>query len=129
MELVQALHIAVNVSDLTVSEQFYGQILGLAKVDRNLKFPGAWYQVGSFQVHLIPLGESQDDFPGQVAAPLHDQNRWSRNRHFAFAVTDLAQAHQQLLEAGYPVQMSASGRAALFTQDPDGNVIELSEVN
>jgi catechol-2,3-dioxygenase len=31
--------------------------------------------------------------------------------------------------AGYPVQMSASGRSALFTQDPDGNIVEISEIS
>lgn len=29
-------------------------------------------------------------------------------------------------KGGYPLQSSASGRAALFTKDPDGNIVELS---
>lgn len=127
MEIVQALHVALNVSDLAVAEQFYGQVLGLPRVDRNLKFPGVWYQIGAFQVHLIPVAATPAEGEAGEIAPLWDQARWGRNRHLAFAVLDLAQAHQQLIDAGCPVQLSASGRAALFTQDPDGNLIELSE--
>ena len=33
-----------------------------------------------------------------------------------------------LVEADCPVQTSASGRPALFTQDPDGNIIELTQI-
>jgi len=36
-------------------------------------------------------------------------------------------AKTQLIEQGYSVSLSASGRAALFTRDPDGNVIELNQ--
>jgi glyoxylase I family protein len=119
IEVTQALHVAVNVSDLQTAEYFYGQILGLEKVDRNLKFPGAWYQVGSFQVHLIPAPQIIDDRT--------DEAKWGRNRHLAFSVANLEAAHQRLTAEGYPIQASASGRAALFTHDPDGNIIELSE--
>jgi glyoxylase I family protein len=38
-------------------------------------------------------------------------------------------AKQQLLTAHCVVKMSNSGRAALFTQDPDGNTIELTWVD
>ncbi|HEY9300821.1 MAG TPA: VOC family protein, partial [Phormidium sp.] len=53
MQITQCLHAAILVSDLERAEQFYGNVLGLSKVDRVLKFPGAWYQVGEFQIHLI----------------------------------------------------------------------------
>ncbi|MDE5069743.1 MAG: glyoxalase, partial [Trichodesmium sp. St4_bin8_1] len=33
----------------------------------------------------------------------------------------------KLLANNCPIQGSASGRAALFTQDPDGNIIELNQ--
>jgi hypothetical protein len=36
-------------------------------------------------------------------------------------------AKQELLDRNYPIQASASGRPALFTQDPDRNIIELSQ--
>ena len=50
-----------------------------------------------------------------------------RNRHIALSVIDLEVAKARLLDSGFPVQMSASGRAALFVRDPDSNVIELNQ--
>lgn len=113
------LHIAFLVRDLSRAESFYGDLLGLAKVDRSANFPGVWYQMGAFQLHLIV---AQDWQP-----PLSDAQKWGRNPHLAFAVADLEKAQEQLQAAGYAVQMSTSGRAALFTQDPDGHVIEMSQ--
>ncbi len=120
MQITQCLHSAILVSDLERAEQFYSNVLGLAKVDRALKFPGAWYQIGDFQIHLIVA----DSMPSDLVNP----EKLGRNRHIAFSVDNLDAAKEQLLAHNYPIQMSASGRAALFTQDPDGNIIELGEL-
>lgn len=117
MQIIQCLHIAILVSDLAKSEHFYSNILGLSKVERFLKYAGAWYQVGEFQIHLIVAPEISE---------LKNPEKLGRNPHFALAVADLNAAKNHLLAHNYPTQMSASGRAALFTQDPDGNVVELS---
>jgi glyoxylase I family protein len=119
MQMINALHTAILVTDLAKSEHFYGQVLGLSKVERSLKYPGAWYQVGNYQIHLIVASTVPTDNPNE---------KWGRNPHIAFAVANLDVAKQELLRQNYPFQASASGRAALFTQDPDGNMIELSEV-
>lgn len=113
------LHVAINVRDLARAEAFYGGLLGLNKVDRSLKFAGAWYQVNGFQLHLIVAKDWR-------ASSHHP--KWGRNAHVAFAIDDLEAAKAALMEAHCPVQISASGRAALFTQDPDGNIIELTQV-
>lgn len=118
--LQSPLHIAINVSNLETAEHFYGHVLGLPKVDRPLKFPGTWYQLGAFQIHLIVADR---DYGAPSAA-----EKWGRWPHLAFAIADLEVAKQRLTEANAPVQCSASGRAALFTHDPDGNIIELSQV-
>jgi catechol 2,3-dioxygenase-like lactoylglutathione lyase family enzyme len=119
MQITQCLHTAVLISDLEHSEHFYSNVLGLSKVERNLKFPGAWYQVGPFQIHLMVD-------PTALKELVNDQ-KWGRNPHIAFCVADLEAAKNQLLAHNCPKQMSASGRAAIFTQDPDGNIIELSQ--
>lgn len=119
MHLTQYLHVALLVTDLPRAEHFYGTVLGLPKVARSLNFPGCWYQLGSVQLHLITTAIA--------LPPLANPNKWGRNPHIAFAVADLEAAKQTLVQAGAPVQMSASGRPALFTQDPDGNIIELSQ--
>lgn len=119
MQLTQFLHAAIVVSDLEKSEHFYGTVLGLRKIDRVLKFPGAWYEVGSFQIHLIADSDQM--------AEIQNAQKWGRNRHLAFSVTNLEEAKQQLITHDCEFQMSASGRAALFVKDPDSNIIELGE--
>ncbi|MEB3292762.1 MAG: VOC family protein [Synechococcales bacterium] len=119
MQIQQFLHAAIVVSDLGRSEQFYGTVLGLTKVERNLKFPGAWYEIGGMQIHLI----ANQEFV--ALEPIAE--KWGRNRHLAFRVADLVTVRQTLEQHGYEYQMSASGRPALFVQDPDGNILELGE--
>ena len=120
MQITKSLHSAVLVSDLEQAEHFYSNILGLSKVDRILKYPGVWYQIGDFQLHLIvdPI----------VATKLANPEKLGRNPHIALAVENLDDAKSHLTAHGCMVQASASGRAALFTQDPDSNIIELTQV-
>lgn len=119
MPITQCLHTAILVSNLEAAEHFYGTILGLSKIERSLKYPGAWYRIGDVQLHLI--------VDTTLSITLQNQDKWGRNPHIAFSVTHLDEAKSQLLAHNCPVQMSASGRAALFTQDPDGNILELSQ--
>lgn len=119
MQVTQYLHTAILVSDLERAKDFYSGILGLKKVERVLKFPGVWYQIGEFQIHLIVASE--------VPADRVDEQKWGRNRHLALRVENLEAAKEKLVACGCEFQMSASGRPALFTEDPDGNIIELSE--
>ncbi len=119
MQITKCLHAAVLVSNLERAEYFYGEILGLLKVERILKFPGAWYQIGGFQLHLIVAPCLEEILP--------NAEKWGRNPHIALAVANLDAAKSQLVKYKCQIQMSASGRSALFTQDPDGNIIELSQ--
>jgi glyoxylase I family protein len=121
ISITQCLHAALQVSSLERAEFFYGTVLGLVKLERSLKFPGAWYEVAGFQLHLMAV-----DSPELQNPELQNPDKWGRNPHIAFAVSDLDAAKTELLKHGCPIQVSASGRSALFTRDPDGNVIELS---
>ncbi len=118
---MQFLHTAINVTDLDQAIAFYEGLLGLQRADRPLKFPGLWYQIGAVQLHLIQAPH--------VVNCQQDGDRWGRNPHVALGVTDLAAMRHKLAAAGIPYQVSASGRAAIFVQDPDGNLIELSEIS
>lgn len=120
MQITQYLHTAILITDLEKSEYFYGTVLGLTKIDRILKYPGAWYQVGAIQIHLIA------DLA--FTPSLQNPEKMGRNPHLALGVENLETVQKHLTAHGCPTQRSASGRAALFTQDPDGNVIELTEV-
>ena len=125
MNITRYLHTAILVSDLAPAEQFYGGVLGLSKINRRLNYPGAWYELGEIQVHLI---EDKSLVP-QLQNPMQNPAKWGRNPHLALAVENLEAAKAHLTAQGCELQLSASGRAALFTQDPDGNVIELTELS
>jgi hypothetical protein len=84
--------------------------------------PYHWYQIGDFQIHLIEDTNYQPPQNIDLAVS-------TRNPHLALGIRDLAATKQQLLAVNCPIKMSNSGRAAMFTQDPDGNVIELTEIN
>jgi glyoxylase I family protein len=122
IEVVSCLHAAVMVSNLDRSIEFYSNILGLKKVDRDLNYPGVWYQIGDFQIHLI------EDNNYRPNADI-DLLKSTRNPHIALGIRDIFAAKEQLLAANCVVKMSNSGRAALFTQDPDGNTIELTWID
>ncbi|PSF37855.1 glyoxalase [Aphanothece hegewaldii CCALA 016] len=119
MQIIQCLHTAILVSNLEKAEYFYGKVLGLTKVDRNLKYPGAWYQIADYQIHLMV----DANFGNQK----HNAEKWGRNPHLALGVVNLEEAITELQKHNYPIQMSASGRPALFVHDPDGNIIEISQ--
>jgi catechol-2,3-dioxygenase len=119
-DILYPLHVAVQVSDLAKAEEFYTQIIGLKKVERQLTFPGTWYQIGDFQLHLIV---------SEWAAHPPREDKWGRHPHITFAVANLAGRMRSLHAQNIPFQMSSSGRAALFVKDPDGNVIELLQVD
>ena len=122
MDVLRCVHAALLVSDLARAQEFYENALGLRKVERAaaLRFPGTWYQLGeNLQLHLIV-------HPGWQA-PVPNDEKWGRNPHLAMAIADLDALKTQLQAASIPFQMSASGRAALFVRDPDGNVLEFAQ--
>ena len=117
--ILYPLHVALQVSDLEKSEDFYSRIIGLNKVKRSLAFPGTWYQIGDFQLHLIV---------SNWAANPKREDKWGRHPHVTFAIDNLDEVKRDLTEQQIPFQMSSSGRAALFVKDPDGNTVELLQV-
>ena len=120
MKITSCLHTAILVSDVEKSAQFYQNVLGLTKIERPLKYAGVWYQVGDYQIHLIVHPELENT--------LKNSEKLGRNPHIALGIDNIDEIKERLERLGYPIQLSASGRAALFTQDPDGNVIEISQV-
>lgn len=119
MQINDFLHTAIIVSNLEKSEYFYSKILGLKKIERNLNYAGIWYQIGNIQLHLIV------DTDRQKATV--NEKKLGRNPHFALSTDDIKKAEIHLKNHGCDVQMSASGRKALFTKDPDHNIIEITQ--
>ncbi|MGB2925204.1 MAG: VOC family protein [Limnothrix sp.] len=119
IEVTRCLHTALLVSDVARSEAFYDAVLQLPKVERPFNYAGTWYQLGLMQLHLI-----EDK---TFSAQLHNVHKLGGNPHVAFGVKDLTQVRAQLDAQDYPYELSASGRKALFVQDPDGSVIEITQ--
>jgi catechol 2,3-dioxygenase-like lactoylglutathione lyase family enzyme len=111
---VQGLnHVSVRIEDLSRSRAFYEGLLGLALAPRpDLGFPGAWYEVGGSQLHLIQSAKMMDGID-------------PTDPHFAVEVPRLDDV-KRLLEAR-AIPYLAFGPAQLWVRDPDGNVVEICE--
>ena len=116
------LHASVIVSNTELSLKFYRDILGLS-VDHSrpdMGFPGAFINVTeNQQIHLLELSN-----PDPVK---NRPDHAGRDRHVAFSVSNLAELEDLLNKNNIPFTGSRSGRAAVFTRDPDGNGLEFIE--
>jgi catechol 2,3-dioxygenase-like lactoylglutathione lyase family enzyme len=118
MMISRMLHASLLVSDLERSRQFYGGLLGLREKQRpGFDFPGAWYDLGDCELHLIV---TPDPLPEAGARPQNDF-------HIAFQTDDYEAARRALEAAGIPYREGRAGFAQLFFRDPDGNLIELQK--
>jgi glyoxylase I family protein len=118
MNIDTLLHAAVLVTNLERSRAFYEGVLGLKEKPRhNFDFPGAWYDLGRTELHLIVTTES---LPEPTSRPRRDY-------HVAFQVSDLAEARRAVQAAGVNYRESSSGLPSIFVRDPDGNLIELQQ--
>jgi catechol 2,3-dioxygenase-like lactoylglutathione lyase family enzyme len=115
-------HVSLNVTSLERAKEFYGGVLGLRELHRpNFGFPGAWYEVGSQQIHLIVLPSSQ--------TIRNDKSLSSREAHFALRVENYFETLDWLKKNNIELLdkfNSNSGFAQIFCADPDGNLIELN---
>jgi glyoxylase I family protein len=122
-------HVAVNVTDVDKSREFYEKVIGLKKLPRpKINIPGEWHGVGESAIHLIG-GERRTDGIDPTGP------------HIAIQVDDIDQTKASLNEMGVayldaavmiaklnltPEQQKMVGRQ-VWVKDPDGNVIELQE--
>ena len=123
MQIQRIHHASILVADTQRALRFYCDLLGL-KLDNSrpeLGYPGAWLSVGDQQIHLIEL-PNPDPAEGR---PMHG----GRDRHLALTVDDLDVLVRTLEDAGIAYTRSRSGRRALFFRDPDGNALEMIELN
>ena len=116
----QLNHTAIHVADLDKSVAFYRDVLQLEQMGRpDFDFPGAWFQTGPDQeLHLI-CKDAQDH-----TVPLE--------RHTAYRIPDMvaAKAHLDSLGLEYDGPRNRpDGPLQLFLKDPDGHVIELTQLD
>ena len=121
MKITQLLHASILVQDLAAARAFYEGVLGLSLSAQrpDMSFPGAWYEFGAQQIHLLALANA----PQHIA---HEHG--GRDRHIALAIDDIDALKAKLEAQGIAYTLSRSGRRALFCRDPDGNALEFVEV-
>ncbi len=118
LSVLELNHVALHVSDLAVSVNFYRDVLGLPQLDRpQFSFGGAWFALGSQQLHLI-------EDPQSVGKD-------RRVMHVAFLVEDAGIWAQMLRERGVTNLRGPSprpdGARQVFLYDPDGYELEILE--
>ena len=123
LHITSLSHIAVCVTDLARSKQFYGDVLGLKEIHRPpFSFDGAWYGLADGrQFHLIV-----HDRPLALRGTTEID---SRDGHLAFGVEDFDAAVAQLQAAGIACVArpeNVTPWKQIYVTDPDGNVIELN---
>jgi catechol 2,3-dioxygenase-like lactoylglutathione lyase family enzyme len=119
MLVTRAHHVSLCVSDVAKSRVFYGGLLGLPEIARpDFGFPGAWYQAGEIQLHLIvaPPGVDVGARPARIS-PVAG--------HLAFEIADYEKVRESLAARGVEAVGLGAEVGQMFVQDPDGNVIEL----
>ena len=110
-------HVGIVVRNLDKCMWFYGELLGLASIERpQFDFPGHWYQVGkNCALHLMVY---EEEIPITM-------------RHFALEVKDFEETIKQLKANGIDVVEGPGkrfdGSDFLFCRDPDGNLVEITK--
>ena len=111
-------HASLIVRDTARSRRFYGDLLGLEEIERpDFGIPGAWYQAGPIQLHLVepPQGVDSGSPPADFTVLA---------AHLAFEIEDCETVADALENEGFKVVGRGSPSGQLFARDPDGNLIE-----
>jgi catechol 2,3-dioxygenase-like lactoylglutathione lyase family enzyme len=116
----------LEVSDLAASERFYTEAIGLPVATRwGDERPATWLSLGSEGF----LGLWPVESGGAVA--IHN-GRGGAHVHFALRIPlgTIDQAQARLEELGFAVERVdfGNGNVAIYLDDPDGNVVELTEI-
>lgn len=117
MTIFELNHVAIYVTDIQRSRDFYERVLKLEPIPRPaFSFPGAWFRLGTNQeLHLI----------ANLRSPFFPSHE---NNHFALKVDDLDGWERHLNEVGAnfaPRKPRPDGASQVFLRDPDGHMIEL----
>ena len=100
-----------------VTKHFYGGVLGLTQVPKppTSRQSGAWYQIGSNQLHL------------SVDAK---ENGARSSGHVCFAVSDLTEAEQRFRDAAVEIIADPQpnpNSPRFYVRDPGGNLLEIAQ--
>jgi catechol 2,3-dioxygenase-like lactoylglutathione lyase family enzyme len=101
------------------AKHFYGVVMGLQEVPKPAESRargGAWYQLGSLQLHLS-IEDGLDE-------------KCISKRHVCYTVDDLAKSETQFRAAGVeiiPDDQPVQGWQRFYVRDPGGNRLEIAQ--
>jgi lactoylglutathione lyase len=122
---IKVNHIAVHVSDLKQSMEFYQNVLALNEIEEPFKDGlHAWYDIGGgAALHLIEA----KNIPGEI----------SKTNHLCFSIPDMQAFVKNMNEKKYPFESWAGvkgeitnrvdGIKQIYIQDPDGYWLEIND--
>jgi lactoylglutathione lyase len=122
---IKVNHIAVHVSELQASKEFYTSILGLNEIEEPFKDGlHAWFSIGTGSaLHIIEAPNT----PTEI----------SKVNHLCFSMDDMDAFIQRLKDTNYPfeswpgekgvVTIRVDGIRQIYIQDPDGTWIEIND--
>jgi len=128
MIIIESLHhVNLPVTDLERARKFYQEVLDLTEIDRPpFEFPGAWYQLGDRQLHLIVQDNSTfRDGKSVDSADIHFGIRaksYRETREFMHSKGFHPEADDEFKKMEEKPQ-SVAGWPQLYIMDPDRNVI------
>ena len=123
MKTKELNHVAIHVTDVERSVDFYQNVLGFEPMQRPaFDFPGAWFRLGTTQeLHIIG---QRDESETVTAAP--------RGNHFALEIDDIKETEAFLKNQGITNIIGPKERPGnawqIFIHDPDGHCIEFTEI-
>lgn len=117
-------HIAVSVTDLEESEEFYRDIIGLKQIDEPFNVGmHAWFDIGGSELHIIASADERTE---------HDIGS-----HLCFSVPDMDAFVQNLAENGITyydfeenegeMTLRPDGVHQIYFTDPDGYWVEVND--
>jgi catechol 2,3-dioxygenase-like lactoylglutathione lyase family enzyme len=119
-------HVAINVSDVDKSREFYEKVIGLKKIPRpKINIPGEWYGIGENAIHLIggKRREGIDPTGPHIAVEVESFEATKA----ALNEMGIPYLDGEQMVAKLPPEAKRMVGQQLWVQDPDGNVIELRQ--
>lgn len=122
---IKVNHIAVHVSNLKESMDFYEKILNLKEIEEPFKDGlHAWYDIGGgAALHLIEASQ----VPQEI----------SKTNHLCFSIADMDSFVERLKSTNYPfedwpgekgkITTRPDGVRQIYIQDPDGYWLEIND--
>lgn len=132
---IQALHhVSLIVRDITASQSFFCEVLGMETVSppANFKFKVAWVRRGQAELHLVQADDAVQA-PGDKPVQPRPGRDATFARHVCLQINSVEALQEQLRLHQVPIvagpRPRGDGPVQTYVHDPDGHLIELVCLN